>query len=243
MNGGASLFVSVIITAYNEEGYIGKALDAVICQDFPKDGYEVILVDNNCTDRTVAIARTFPGVRIVKETRQGTTRARERGRMHARGAVLAFLDADSIPPPHWLSTALPWFDDPSVVGVSGPYDHYDAHALFRTVSLSFQTYCYPVAHAIVHRWLRSGSIVHGGNCFVRASALEAAGGFDADISFWGDDAEMARRLSAQGTIVFSPKVALKNSARRFAQMGTIRLLFLYWINFFWIVLFRKPYSK
>lgn len=237
------MFFSVIMTAYNEEAYIAKSLEAVTRQDFPKYEYEIILVDNNCTDRTIEIARAFPGVKIVREARQGLTRARECGRMHARGKVLAFLDADSIPPQQWLKNAYEWFQDASTVGVSGPYDHYDGHPLFRALSLSLQSWCFPICNSILHRWLRCGAIVQGGNCFARASALAAAGGFNTEIEFWGEDAEMARRLSTQGRIVFTRSVTLKSSARRYSQTGTARLVWLYWTNFVWVVLFKKPCAR
>src|SRR5215212_155664 len=68
---------SVIVPAYNEAAYLGRALDALQHQDY--DGkYEIIVVDNNSTDATVAVAARC-GVRVVSEPRQGVCAARQRG--------------------------------------------------------------------------------------------------------------------------------------------------------------------
>ena len=60
---------SVVVPAYNEAAYLGRALDSLQHQDY--DGtYEIIVVDNNSTDNTAAIAARY-GVRLVKEAQQG----------------------------------------------------------------------------------------------------------------------------------------------------------------------------
>ena len=68
---------SVVVPAYNEAAYIGRALDSLQHQDF--DGtYEIIVVDNNSTDSTADVAARY-GVRVVSEPQQGVCAARQRG--------------------------------------------------------------------------------------------------------------------------------------------------------------------
>ncbi len=93
--------ISVIICTYNRVHYIEKVLDALRKEDF-KD-YEVLLVDNNSTDGTLQTVQNyakanadFP-LRVICESRQGLSWARNTGIRHAVGDILAFLDDDAIP--------------------------------------------------------------------------------------------------------------------------------------------------
>ena len=61
---------SIIIPAYNKEKGIATTLKGVIQQDFPKNQYEIIVVNNNSRDQTKAIAQKFP-VKVVDENKQG----------------------------------------------------------------------------------------------------------------------------------------------------------------------------
>ncbi len=91
--------VSVIVPTYNEEKFIGTCLTSLQNQTVPPA--EIIVVDNNCTDRTIEIAQQFP-VRIVKESKQGMTYSRAKGFDSGKHEVLARCDADSILPPNWI---------------------------------------------------------------------------------------------------------------------------------------------
>ena len=93
--------ISVVIPAHNEEKYIGKCLNSIRKQTF-KD-YELIVVDNNSTDDTSKIAARY-GARVIKETKQGITPARERGFKEAKAEIIARTDADAIVSPNWLKT-------------------------------------------------------------------------------------------------------------------------------------------
>ncbi len=90
-------FVSIVIIAYNEEQYIGKVLESIASQDYPK--YEVIIVDDHSTDRTVEIAKSFESrlsLNIVQKDIRGASRSRNYGSSFAVGEVILFLDADAV---------------------------------------------------------------------------------------------------------------------------------------------------
>jgi teichuronic acid biosynthesis glycosyltransferase TuaG len=90
--------VSVIIPAFNAEAYIGEALRSVNAQTF--GDWEVVLGDDGSTDRTVAIAKEF-GERVLVvagSENAGPATARNSAIGHAKGDLLAFLDADD----YWL---------------------------------------------------------------------------------------------------------------------------------------------
>lgn len=93
--------ISIIIPAYNEERYLARCLDSVALQaELP---FEVLVVDNNSTDRTAEIAGRYPFVTVVRETQQGRVYARNAGFESARGDILARIDADAVLPPGWTT--------------------------------------------------------------------------------------------------------------------------------------------
>src|SRR4051794_27972494 len=92
---------SIVVPAYNEVAYLGLALQALLQQDFAEP-YEIIVVDNDSTDRTGEIAASY-GVTVVRETARGVCQARQRGTIEARGEIVVSTDADTVPPRDWLA--------------------------------------------------------------------------------------------------------------------------------------------
>ncbi len=94
--------ISVIVPFYNAEKYLRSCITALLSQDSSLENYEVILVDNNSTDSSVAIAKQFPRVKVLSESKQGAYAARNTGLAEARGEIIAFTDADCLPDRDWL---------------------------------------------------------------------------------------------------------------------------------------------
>lgn len=86
--------VSIVIPAYNEERTIAEILKRVMAVDLAPLAKEIIVVDNNSTDRTGEIAAAIPGVRVIKEMRPGKGAAVKRGFSEATGDLLLIQDAD-----------------------------------------------------------------------------------------------------------------------------------------------------
>ncbi len=111
--------LSVVIPAYNEEKYLPSCLESLKNQTY--QNFEIIVVDNNSTDKTVAIAREY-GAKVISEKRQGISFTRATGITYAQTEIVAGTEADTIAPKDWLEkinhifTTLP----SSVVGISGP---------------------------------------------------------------------------------------------------------------------------
>ena len=95
--------ISVIVPVHNASAWLGDCLDALLRQDLPPGDFEVIAVDNLSSDNSMAVARARRGVRLLSEKRLSAYAARNRGIRAASGELLAFIDADCIPCPDWLS--------------------------------------------------------------------------------------------------------------------------------------------
>jgi glycosyltransferase involved in cell wall biosynthesis len=97
--------VSVVIPAYNAEAYLREALDSVFAQTRPPD--EVVVVDDGSTDRTSEVAASYGDrVRLLRQPNRGEAAARNAGVLAARGALIAFLDADDTWLPRYLESQL-----------------------------------------------------------------------------------------------------------------------------------------
>jgi hypothetical protein len=69
------------------------------------------------------------------------------------------------------------------------------------------------------------------------------GGFDATIEFYGEDTDIARRISAHGKVKFLPSLAMPTSGRRMASEGFFRIGWRYSVNYAWVALFKRPFTR
>lgn len=115
--------ISIVIPVYNEAERLAACLQTIAAQTVTP--YEVIVVDNNSTDGSAAIAASHNFVTLLKEPRQGVVHARTRGFDAARGDIIARIDADTLLPPDWLARVRSIFRDESVDAVSGSAHYYD----------------------------------------------------------------------------------------------------------------------
>jgi glycosyltransferase involved in cell wall biosynthesis len=231
--------ISVIVCAYNEERYLGGCLHSIAAQTRPPD--ELVVVNNSSTDGTADVARRVATVNLVDEPRPGLVIARDRGRRATTGEVLAYLDADCRAPLQWLERVEREFvRGPHLVAVTGPYRYYDWDLWGRALVKTYDWTVAPATHVVAQRLLRMGAILYGGNFAVRREALERIGGFDASIEFHGEDTNLARRLSAVGSIRLSRACWLYTSARRYRAMGKRAVFRLYVRNFWSELIHHRP---
>jgi glycosyltransferase involved in cell wall biosynthesis len=240
----SDVVVSFVVPAYNEEALIASCL-AAIKREISCSGCraEIIVVNNGSNDATGPIALSIPDVKVVDEPQRGLVQARRAGFLVSKGKFIANIDADTILPEGWLRTALAEFSDrPELVALSGPYIHYDLPKGARLIAAGFYRAAY-IVHQLSRLLAGYGSVMQGGNFIVSRSALEAAGGFNADFQFYGEDAELARRLSKVGAVKFTLALHALSSGRRFAGEGILRVLLRYAANYLWTHLFKHPLSS
>lgn len=109
-----SIIISAIICTYNREKYLPKAIQSLVDQTIDPSQYEIIIVDNNSTDRTKEIiteqfSQIF-NLRYLYEPIQGLSQARNTGWQNAKGEFVAYLDDDAIASSDWLEKILEAFN-------------------------------------------------------------------------------------------------------------------------------------
>ncbi len=121
--------LTVIICTYNRDKYIGQLLESIAKNSLPKSEYEILLVDNNCTDNTRKICEDFVSLhkkisfRYVVETEQGLSAARNCGLKNAKGELVVFVDDDAFVDENYLSEYVDFFDKhPDVMALGGPIE-------------------------------------------------------------------------------------------------------------------------
>ncbi len=112
--------VSVIVPVYNNQESIKKCVEALLGQDYPNNGYEVIVVDDGSDDGTAGVVKAYP-LKYIYQKNQGPAAARNRGAGEAKGDIILFTDSDCVPDGNWISEMIKPFKAPDVVAVKGAY--------------------------------------------------------------------------------------------------------------------------
>ena len=227
--------MSLIIPAHNEEVFIGTCIDTAKKYSGGKFK-EIIVVDNASTDRTAEVARNH-GARVVSEPQKGLTSARQAGFEASTSELLAYIDADTLITPQWITIAERMFKErPGTVSLSGPRRYFGT-SWWRRWILNAMWAVAPLTYPLV------GYMILGGNFIAKRSAIEAIGGFDRSIEFYGEDTDLARRLSKVGKTLFRMDFYAYASARRFETEGIWKPNIVYVLNYLWLVLFHRPFTK
>jgi len=208
--------ISVIIPAYNEEKLLPATLDAV--RQAIVDDSELIVVDNESTDKTREIA-SAAGALIINAATHNIAHVRNVGANEARGDVLVFLDADTFVKPGVFEEILTAISDQDCLGGSVRVE-YEA-PLDRFWMRSF-----------MKLWVMLGKLLRmrqGALQFSRRDIFRELNGYDETI-YVGEDIEfhwrldkLARRRGGRTHFVEAP--AVTTSSRRWNQMGLARMFF------------------
>lgn len=181
-------FVSVVMPAHNEEQYISECLHSLKDQDYPADRFEIIVVDNNSTDRTVEIAKSF-GVTVLHKESGPVGAVRNHGVAHAQGEVIAFIDSDCVAPNNWITKGVELL-------ATGHHVAYGGRCTLRKNPFWLEQF-----------WLLEGSApkqppaeLLGCAIFVEKACFEKHGMFDESITS-GEDSKLSITIRQAGSSV------------------------------------------
>ena len=138
--------ISVIICTYNRERYIYNVLGSIAQGTLQPDRYEIILVDNNCTDNTRSevdrFCKDYPQISLhyYVESKQGLSHARNRGIKESNGDLLVYVDDDATVNTDYLKTYANWFASHPETDAAGT----DIKAAQETFAVSSTMFTLPV---------------------------------------------------------------------------------------------------
>ncbi len=203
--------ISVIICTYNREKYIYNVLKSLAENDYSHSDYEIVLVDNNCTDNTAAecqrFKQDFPDVNFQYrvETSQGLSYARNNGITHAKGEILVYVDDDALVNKEYLRSYAEFFDANSEAVAAGGailpiyegkvepkwMSHYTRQLLTAKLFLGDEQRKFP-----------KGKFPGGGNAAYRKSVFHEVGLFNVELGRKGSSL-----LSAEEKDLFDKMVS------------------------------------
>ncbi len=189
--------ISVIVCTYNGARTIRDCLEGLDKLDYPN--FEVIVVDDGSKDATAAIAQEY-NVRLIRTENRGLSNARNTGLQAATGEIVAYIDDDAYPDPHWLTYLAATFLRTKHAGVGGPnIAPPDDNPIAECVANS------PGGPMHVLLSDREAEHIPGCNMAFRKDCLQAIGGFDPQFRVAGDDVDVCWRLRQRGwTLGFNP---------------------------------------
>lgn len=182
---------SVIVCTYNGTRTIRECLEGIRRLDYPD--FEVIVVSDGSTDTTNAIVSEFEGFRLVATENHGLSHARNLGLKAATGSLVAYIDDDAWPDPHWLQFLALAFQNSTHSGIGGPN--------LAPPDSGFVERCVDAAPGgPVHVLLTDDTAEHipGCNMAFRKADLEMIGGFDDTFRVAGDDVDVCWRILKRG---------------------------------------------
>ena len=227
-----SPMVTVVVRAYNEEALIANVLSALQKQTYKN--FEILVVDNNSTDNTVAIAKKY-GVRIIPETQQGHGYALNRGLQEAKGDIIAITDADTQPDRDWLEYIVHSMQSQNVVGLTG-FTKFDIKSkpLYFFTNNAFMLFTYL-------NFLLGKPHISGFNMAVKRDAIEYIGNLDPKYQI-GEDVNLGLLLKGLGKIIYARNAVVSTSTRRWEREATKTFL-KYSAVYIYTVWLRKPFPE
>ena len=212
------MFISIIIPTKNRPILVTKVLADLAKQEFPRDHFEVLLIDDGSTkENLIKLRELLKPLEldfhfISKERGEGPAKARNLGISRARGEWIAFTDDDVEIPPYWLKNACERIvQNPDILGIEGAITSDIIHPLYHYTQNMKGPYSKKYEGYLT------------ANMFFRKSTLVSIGGFDETFPrAFREDADLAFRVLAKGRIPFCEAIRVHHPARKLSLTEAIR---------------------
>ncbi len=213
--------ITIIIPARNEENNIGKCLRSLFLQNYPREKFSIIVIDDRSTDNTTNVVKEISlqsgfSVTLLSSDdasiiRSPKIRALTSGIQHSSSEIIVTTDADCIAPPGWISTINSYFE-PNVGIVTGltvyAKDKQLSSLFWGIQFLDFISYTAIAAGAI---GMKRVLVSNGSNMAFRINAFDESGGFETLTHInTGDDSLLAQKIVESRK--WKPRFAFEESA-------------------------------
>lgn len=201
--------VSVIIPVRNDAERLQLCLAALAEQTYPRERYEVIVVDNGDDGSLAALRTGTLNAQILRESITGSYAARNRGIEQARGSILAFTDADCLPAADWIEQGVAAIERDGADLVAGEVAVFSSRPRPNAIEL------YEMILAFDQQgWIAAGRGGATANLFVSRVVIDAVGPFRPEMKS-GGDLEMGARVHRRGfRTAYSSTAVVRHPARR-----------------------------
>lgn len=240
------IMISIIIPTYNEEKAIGNTLKRLTSSLTGTNlQYEIIITDDHSTDNTVAVARQYEtcSVTVLAHEQKHISIAQNRnaGAKVARGDYFIFMDSDCVIEniSGAFSRLISLFEaKPQIVAITGALGVLPELETFgdRLVYSVFN-----LVHLIKNNILHTGE-ASGKFQMIRREAFAKVGGYREDL-VTREDADMFQRLSKIGRTRYDSGTVVRHTGRRAHQIGWPKLLSIWMLETFWVMVFNKSLAK
>ena len=203
------ILVTIIIPCRNEEKFIGKCLDSIIVQDYPKDKLEVLVIDGMSEDGTRGILETYiqeyPLVRLLDNPQKIVSTALNIGIKSAQGEIIVRIDVHTEYAPDYITRCLQVLEQTGADNVGGAARTKADTYIQKAVSIAYKT-SFGVGGAKFHNENFEGyvdTVTYG--CWEKTT-LEKIGLFDEELVRNQDDELNLRLIRSGGKIWQSPEI-------------------------------------
>ncbi|HPI72903.1 MAG TPA: glycosyltransferase [bacterium] len=238
--------VSVVIVCYNAGETLSGCLQSVLCQDYAGE-WEVLVVDNQSTDRTLAelerFSLTHPRLRFMINPQRGIAVSRNIGWRNARYDWVAFTDADCQASSNWLTTLMSGMQShavhsPNLAAVGGSNIPPSGDSLFyRSLGLMLNSYLGSHSSVQGRCYQNDQETPHLPtlNVLYRKSALQRVDGFDETFYNIGEDRDLSYRLQQAGFSLYYLADATITHAMRSTMRAWFHNMFVYGKGRMWLM--------
>lgn len=205
-----SLLISVVVCTYNRAQLLHSCLQSLDRQTANKRLYEIIIIDNNSTDDTQQIVRTFAkrrhNIRLVAEKKRGHSYARNAGWKNAKGRYVAYIDDDAFADRNWIEEIISFTKKFPAVGVfGGPYKRH---------FLTPPPYWFPDGYGTldlgrkikqIHppkEWLTGTNMIFQKDIFKKYSGFDTRFGMKGKNTVYGEETDLMLRLHKSGEQIY-----------------------------------------
>ncbi len=203
-------FISVIIPVFNDAQRLEKCLDSLENQTFPKDRYEIIIVDNASTVDLKGLVNRYKNCHYLYEAKPGSYAARNKGLSSATGEIIAFTDSDCIPATDWIEKGvLALLEHPECGFIGGAIRLFYNNPDYLTgVEIYESLKGFPQQHYIERENFGATA-----NVFTYRKVIDTVGLFNDKLKS-GGDSEWGKRVASAGyQLVYANEVEVGHPAR------------------------------
>jgi glycosyltransferase involved in cell wall biosynthesis len=194
--------ISVVMSVYNTERFVGQAVKSILDQTF--GDFEIVLIDDGSSDRSVEIVRSFndPRIRVVHQTNHGLVYSFNKGLELARSEIIARMDADDISLPRRFEQELAWLKADVKRGLVGTFFSYIDEESGKPLDIVMTS---PTKHIDIVRMMHIVNPFGHGSIMMRKKAAESLGKYRSEYEP-AEDYDLWRRIAQEWEVGQIPEV-------------------------------------